>query len=182
MQQGKLPIYSNPTLHWQCHYTVFYKVTKTTCSLLKVLVPIQKNIKQENNCSKIFLIGITTLPSNALMYKIMTEMIRTLNRIEDSESRKKLNEFNRSSLYWNPNGCVLQSGLLVFKRSRMGSRLGSRKGGPRFVNPHLHKCFYNLYRNTEKCFLFALLNSLLKTIKNINLLILITFIQILILS
>jgi hypothetical protein len=66
--------------------------------------------------------------------------------------------------------------------SRKGSRLGSRKGGPRFVNPHLHKCFYNLYRNMEKCFLFALLNSLLKTIKKINVLILITFIQILILS
>jgi hypothetical protein len=58
----------------------------------------------------------------------LTEMIRTLNRIEDSESQKKLNEFNRSSWYWNPNSCVLQSGLLVFKRSRMGSRFGSRLG------------------------------------------------------
>jgi hypothetical protein len=68
MQRGKLPIEGNPTLHchWQCHYTVFYKVTKTTCTLLKVLVPIQKNTKQENQCNKVFLIGITTLPSNAL--------------------------------------------------------------------------------------------------------------------
>ena len=48
--------------------------------------------------------------------------------------------------------------------------------------PNFHKCFYKLYRNTEKCFLFPLLNSFLKTIKKINLLILITFIQILILS
>jgi hypothetical protein len=58
---------------WQCHYTAFYKVTKTTCSLLKVLLPIQKNMKQENQCSKVFLIRITMLPSNALalMYEII---------------------------------------------------------------------------------------------------------------
>jgi hypothetical protein len=42
--------------------------------------------------------------------------------------------------------------------------------------PNFHKWFYKLYRNTEKCFLFPLLNSLLKTIEKINLLILIAFI------
>ena len=47
--------------------------------------------------------------------------------------------------------------------------------------PNFHKCFYKLYRNTEKNVFYFLyfLNSLLKTIKKINLLILITFIQIL---
>ena len=47
--------------------------------------------------------------------------------------------------------------------------------------PNFHKCFYNSIGTRKKCFLFPLLNSLLKTIKKINLLILITFIQILIL-
>ena len=47
--------------------------------------------------------------------------------------------------------------------------------------PNFHKCFYNSIGTRKKCFLFLLLNSLLKTIKKINLLILITFIQILIL-
>jgi hypothetical protein len=46
---------------------------------------------------------------------------------------------------------------------------------------NFHKCFYKLYIETrKKCFLFPLLNSLLKTIEKINLLILIAFIQILI--
>ncbi len=47
--------------------------------------------------------------------------------------------------------------------------------------PNFPKCFYNSIGTRKKCFLFPLLNSLLKTIKKINLLILITFIQILIL-
>jgi hypothetical protein len=45
--------------------------------------------------------------------------------------------------------------------------------------PNFHKCFYKL-GTWKKCFLFPLLNSLLKTIEKINLLILIAFIQILI--
>ena len=40
--------------------------------------------------------------------------------------------------------------------------------------PNFHKCFYNSIGTRKKCFLFPLLNSLLKTIKKINLLILIT--------
>ncbi len=40
--------------------------------------------------------------------------------------------------------------------------------------PNFHKCFHNSIRTRKKCFLFPLLNSLLKTIKKINLLILIT--------
>ena len=39
--------------------------------------------------------------------------------------------------------------------------------------PNFHKCFYNSIGTRKKCFLFPLLNSLLKTIKKINLLILI---------
>ncbi len=39
--------------------------------------------------------------------------------------------------------------------------------------PNFHKCFYNSIGTGKKCFLFPLLNSLLKTIKNIKLLILI---------
>jgi hypothetical protein len=51
-----------------------------------------------------------------------------------------------------------------------------------FSQTSVHKCFYNSIGTRKKCFLFPLLNSLLKTIKKINLLILITFIQILIIS
>ena len=40
--------------------------------------------------------------------------------------------------------------------------------------PNFHKCFYNSIGTPKKCFLFPLLNSLLKTIKKTNLLILIT--------
>ena len=39
--------------------------------------------------------------------------------------------------------------------------------------PNFHKCFYYSIGTRKKCFLFPLLNSLLKTIKKINLLILI---------
>ena len=40
--------------------------------------------------------------------------------------------------------------------------------------PNFHKCFYNSIATRKKCFLFPLLNSLLKTLKRLNLLILIT--------
>ncbi len=40
--------------------------------------------------------------------------------------------------------------------------------------PNFHKCFYNSIGTWKKCFLFPLLNNLLKTIKKINLLIFMT--------
>ncbi len=59
------------------------------------------------------------------------------------------------------------------KRSASVSREHEVRVFPRNFEffPNFHKCFYNSIGTRKKCFLFPLLNSLLKTIKKINLLI-----------